>query len=55
MYQIMDAHGSNVEVTAVAVDGSGTRMFTGGYDGKISARTALEVVSTHRCCYSIKF
>lgn len=36
MYQIMEAHGSNVEVTAVAVDETGTRMFTGGYDGDLT-------------------
>ena len=39
MYQIMDAHGSNVEVTAVAVDDSGKRMYSGGYDG--TTRTYL--------------
>ena len=33
MYQIMDAHGTNVEVTCVTVDESGKRMYTGGYDG----------------------
>ena len=37
MYQIMDAHGSNVEVTCVTVDESGKRMYTGGYDGMNSS------------------
>lgn len=34
MYQISEAHGMGTEVTSAAVDPTGTRMASGGYDGK---------------------
>lgn len=34
MYQITEAHGIGIEVTSAAVDPTGTRMASGGYDGK---------------------
>nr|CAB3267720.1 WD repeat-containing protein 64-like [Phallusia mammillata] len=35
MYQILEAHGPNVEVLSVAIDGMGTRMISGAYDGSL--------------------
>nr|XP_039260589.1 WD repeat-containing protein 64-like [Styela clava] len=35
MYQILEAHGLGIEVTASGVDETGTRMLTGAYDGSI--------------------
>lgn len=34
VYQIADAHGPNIELTAIALDKSGYRLATGAYDGK---------------------
>lgn len=33
MYQILEAHGMGIEVTAAAADPSGTRLASGAYDG----------------------
>lgn len=35
VYQIPEAHGSNVEVTSLALDETGYRMASGAYDGKV--------------------
>ena len=35
VYQITEAHGANVEVTAVAVDTSGYRLVSGAIDGEL--------------------
>ena len=34
VYQITEVHGSNIEVTAIALDKSGYRLATGAHDGK---------------------
>ena len=33
VYQVANAHGSSIEITAITVDSSGYRLATGGYDG----------------------
>ncbi|CAK8680345.1 unnamed protein product [Clavelina lepadiformis] len=35
MYQILDAHGPNIEVTSATVNYAGTRMITGAFDGSM--------------------
>ena len=39
VYAISDAHGPNIEVTAVTLDKSGYRLASGALDGKISGQT----------------
>ena len=34
VYQITEAHGPNIEVTAVALDGTGYRLASGAFDGE---------------------
>ena len=37
VYTITDAHGPNIEVTAVTLDSSGYRLATGAFDGMFNS------------------
>ena len=41
VYQVPNAHGSSVEITAMTVDSSGYRLATGAYNGKYDVRSEV--------------
>lgn len=42
VYQVANAHGPSIEITALTVDSSGYRLATGAYNGKFELFSNLE-------------
>jgi hypothetical protein len=57
VYTIPEAHGPNIEVTALALDKSGYRLISGAFDSrssKISRRIVIEF-GVEDCTFSYKY